>query len=265
MLIKYLILCYALFLTGCGLKTSQPEQTVEIKDGRPDTIPVDISTIKDAVPIYETWSASVNPDSYWVLGKEYKVLKTNTGYREQGIASWYGTKFHAKKTATGDDYDMYAMTAAHKTLPIPSYVRVTNLDNQRSIIVRVNDRGPFHEHRIIDLSYVAAVKLGLDTVGTGFVEVVAVQADESSVVPSHGAQQKHYLQVGAFQSEKTATSLRQKIVNFRLASSRIIKSVLANRTLYKVQIGPIFSVSEADALINKLKDISISSYHFISE
>ncbi len=264
MWIKFFIYAVMVFLTAC---TETPKKKPEIKDGRPEHITVDIDAIKDAVPKFETWSASVNPKVYTVLGKQYHVLPTNMGYHEKGIASWYGTKFHAKKTATGDDYDMYAMSAAHKTLPIPSYVRVTNLDNQRSIIVRVNDRGPFHEHRIIDLSYVAAIKLGLDKAGTGFVEVEAVQADTDNLVKSQTDQppEKHYLQVGAFGVQKTANALQQKISKLRLTSSRIIEHKTADLSLYKVQIGPIFSVKEADDIINKLKTIGVLSYHFVSE
>ena len=128
----------------------------------------------DAVPRYEPRSALGNPDSYEVYGEHYVVLNDFAGFKQRGIASWYGKKFHGKNTSSGEPYDMFLMTAAHKTLPIPCYVRVTNLSNQRSAIVRVNDRGPFHSDRIIDLSYVAALKLGVIGVGSAPVEIEAL-------------------------------------------------------------------------------------------
>ena len=134
----------------------------------------DVSGIPDAVPKAETITRAGNKNPYTVFGKTYQLLPQGGVYRAQGTASWYGTKFHGRKTANGETYDMYGMTAAHKTLPIPSYVKVTNLKNQRSVIVRVNDRGPFHGDRIIDLSYAAAKKLDYSGVGTARVEVEAI-------------------------------------------------------------------------------------------
>ncbi|SCN47547.1 Rare lipoprotein A precursor [methanotrophic endosymbiont of Bathymodiolus azoricus (Menez Gwen)] len=261
---KFILLLNLSLLIAC---TTQEKIVVpiDIVDGRPDQVSVDIATIPDAVPQYEPWSKSVNPKKYTVLGKEYQVLSTNKGYMKQGIASWYGTKFHQRKTATGEDYDMFAMTAAHKTLPIPSYVRVTNLNNQQTVIVRVNDRGPFHEHRIIDLSYAAAVKLGLEKAGTGFVEVVAVQAGEvSGTVPS--AQAKHvYLQIGAFSEQKNALNLQHRFAELRLTTSRIVSAQTRERSVYKVQVGPVASVIEADEIIEKIKNLGIYKSHFISD
>jgi rare lipoprotein A len=115
-----------------------------------------------------------NPESYEVNGETYRVLATARGYRERGLASWYGEDFHGKRTSSGEPYNMHAMTAAHRTLPLPSYVRVTNLQNRREVIVRVNDRGPFHGDRIIDLSFAAATELGIVRDGTAEVEVMAV-------------------------------------------------------------------------------------------
>ncbi len=135
---------------------------------------IPISDIRDAVPRPEVKSPSGNPESYEVDGKRYRVLDTSAGYRERGIASWYGEKFHGRLTSSGVPYDMYRMTAAHKTLPLPTYVRVTNLENGRSVVLRVNDRGPLIEGRIIDVSFVAAQKLGLVGTGTARVEVEAL-------------------------------------------------------------------------------------------
>ncbi len=137
----------------------------------------------DAVPRVEPRSRSGNPPFYDVFGKRYYVLSTNIGYVERGVASWYGPGFHKIRTSTGEPYDMYAMTAAHKTLPLPAYVRVTNLQNGHSIVVRVNDRGPFVGNRIIDLSYSAAAKLDMVRNGTAFVEVRSIDPTAMPAIP----------------------------------------------------------------------------------
>jgi rare lipoprotein A len=133
--------------------------------------------LPDAAPRTDAPSARGNPESYVVLGKRYFVLPTNQGYVERGIASWYGTKFHGRSTSNGERYDMYAMTAAHKTLRLPAYARVTNLRNGKQVVVRVNDRGPFHDNRVIDLSYAAAQKLEMAGEGTALVEIEVVGSD----------------------------------------------------------------------------------------
>ncbi|RLA25896.1 MAG: septal ring lytic transglycosylase RlpA family lipoprotein [Gammaproteobacteria bacterium] len=259
---KTLLVLLSLCLAACS-EVEQKEPL--IVDGRPENISIDISAIPDAVPQYEPWSTSVNPASYSVLGATYHVLPTNKGYRQQGIASWYGTKFHQQNTATGEAYNMWAMTAAHKTLPIPSYVQVTNLDNQRSIIVRVNDRGPFHAHRIIDLSFAAAVKLGLDKAGTGFVEVLAVQPGDNKVTTETVGAKQIYYQIGAFATQENALLLQEKLKLIQLTASRIVATVALESKLFKVQLGPISSVTEADNISEKLKEIGIQTGHYISE
>jgi len=258
-----LLICFVL-LAGCS-EQERRESIVVVNDGRPEQVPIDVANIADAVPQYEPWSASVNPESYVVLGKTYKVLPSNKGFNQQGIASWYGTKFHQKKTATGETYDMFKMTAAHKTLPIPSYVQVTNLDNQRSVIVKVNDRGPFHEHRVIDLSYAAAVKLGLDKAGTGFVEVLAVQPGDVKVALGSVVAKKIYYQIGAFSVLENAVLLQERVTAVQLTKNRIVSSDMLESSLFKLQIGPISSVAEADDISLKLKEIGIESGHYISE
>ena len=135
---------------------------------------LDLDEIPDAIPQQELKSRSGNPETYVIDGVTYRVMETSAGYREEGLASWYGGYFHGRQTSSGDVYDMYLMTAAHKSLPLPTYVRVTNLGNGRSVVLRVNDRGPFVEDRIIDLSYTAAAKLGMVDSGTARVEVVAL-------------------------------------------------------------------------------------------
>src|SRR5258708_3803973 len=146
------------------------------QDSQPSGPAPDLSKIPEPVPRAEPKSVYGNKSPYEVLGRTYAVLPNAQGYVERGIASWYGNKFHGYTTSNFEKYDMYAFTAAHKTLPLPSYARVTNLENGASVIVRINDRGPFAENRIIDLSYVAALKLGIWQKGTGMVEVRAIDA-----------------------------------------------------------------------------------------
>ena len=135
---------------------------------------INFDDLPDAIPAAEFKSRSGNPETYVIEGVTYRVMDTSAGYREEGIASWYGGYFHGRPTSSGDVYDMYQMTAAHKSLPLPTYVRVTHLGNRRSVVLRVNDRGPFVEDRIIDLSFAAASKLGMAVIGTALVEVVAL-------------------------------------------------------------------------------------------
>jgi len=169
-----LVLAAALLAMAAACGTLPPQRgTVGPGDGAP-AYPVDLAAIANAVPQVEPLSRYGNPASYVVYDQRYDVLNNSSGYVERGIASWYGTKFHGKRTSSGEPYDMYAMTAAHKTLPIPTYAEVTNLLNGKRVIVKVNDRGPFKENRLIDLSYAAATKLGITDDGTGIVEVRAI-------------------------------------------------------------------------------------------
>ena len=156
-------------LSGCTLVgVGSPGPSLTSGDG------INFDEIPDAIPQAEFKSRSGNPETYVIEGVTYRVMDTSDGYREEGIASWYGGYFHGRRTSSGDVYDMYLMTAAHKSLPLPTYVRVTNLTNGRSVVLRVNDRGPFVEDRIIDLSFAAATKLGMAEQGTAEVEVVAL-------------------------------------------------------------------------------------------
>ncbi len=186
------VVFWVLVLGACSVVQREPQ------DGGPPT-PVDVSHVQDARPAPVIRTRAGNAGVYTVLGKTYRVMSDSRGYRERGVASWYGTKFHGRRTANGEVYDMFAMTAAHKTLPIPSYVRVTHVGNGRSVVVKINDRGPFHDNRIIDLSYAAARKLGVDATGTGLVDVVdvtpeggqdrrqVVAAPQSVTIPTTGA------------------------------------------------------------------------------
>jgi len=172
-------LTLAALLAGCG---SEPRRGGYYQnDGPGGTPPVDLDRIADAKPRIEPLQSRAN-EAYAALGRRYVPYRSLHPYRERGIASWYGRQFHGKLTSSGERYDMYAMTAAHTILPIPSYARVTNLANGRSVVVRINDRGPFHRDRIIDLSYAAAYKLGYVKAGSARVEVEAILPERSSAL-----------------------------------------------------------------------------------
>jgi rare lipoprotein A len=232
--------------------------------------PRDVSGIPNAVPKHEPLSRYGNPVSYVVYGKRYHTLPSGKGYREVGLASWYGTKFHGKRTSSGEPYDLYGMTAAHKTLPLPTYVEVTNLHNDRSVIVKVNDRGPFHDDRLIDLSYTAAVKLDIVGHGTGHVEVASIDTGTpttAAAAPLAPATPRGdatlYLQVGAFSSRENAERLQRRIQDGDIGAVRIVASPGDNGTFYKVQVGPLSGNSELDQAARSLESLGINESHSI--
>lgn len=198
------------------------------KDSAPrGPVPTRFKAVK---PKHEPLSHYGNPDTYQVNGKRYDVMTSASGYRTRGLASWYGTKFHAKRTSSGEHYDMYALTAAHRTLPLPTYLRVKNLSNGKTAIVKVNDRGPFHSDRILDLSYGAAVKLGIFPKGTTLVEIEALNLQPKG--QTHVAQ--YYLQAGAFASSALANTLRSKLT--KMTTSTVV--VEPYHKHYIVKVGP---------------------------
>lgn len=241
----------------------------------------DLSSVPDAVPRDEPRSRYGNPASYEVFGKRYHVMASSEGYTEKGISSWYGTKFHGRRTSSGERYDMYAMTAAHKSLPLPTYVEVTNLNNGRKVVVKVNDRGPFHENRIIDLSYSAAYRLGILGKGTGFVELRAIDPSQPTPVtrvatrdeaPVRDAEETGtdkntnlYLQVGAFISRDNAERLHSKLLNAALANSLISPVQHNGNTVYRVRLGPILDVEIADQLVSKLTALGIHDSRVVTD
>lgn len=231
--------------------------------------PIDVSAVKDAVPKTEAYSRYGNPSSYVVLGKRYQTLQTYQGYRERGIASWYGTKFHGHRTSSGEPYDMYAMSAAHKSLPLPTYARVTNLDNGKSVIVKINDRGPFHENRLIDLSYAAATRLEILAKGTGLVEVEAIDprnfgqlAEKPPIAASQPKVTKApslYLQLGAFADRSNAERLQARLSSSLPEPLHISETVSNQQAVYRVRIGPLASIESADQLTKILAAEGIKS------
>lgn len=239
-------------LAGC---VSAPSRAPSPAPG-PAPAPEEIAKIPDPVPTQEPRSAKGNPPFYEVLGKRYFVMKDATGYVERGIASWYGPGFHEASTSNGERYDMYAMTAAHKTLPLPTYVQVTNLRNGRSVVVRVNDRGPFKEGRIIDLSYAAASKLDMLREGTALVEVRALTPGQA---PSPQTQPETiYVQAGAFGSESNATDLLERLRAHGVKNGFVRRDQVDGRALYRVRIGPLPSAAEFDRLLEQLRSLGIA-------
>jgi len=278
-------------LSACG---TLPRGGYFEDDGPETDPPADVANVPDAVPKTEPRSATGNK-SYAVYGVTYSPLTDSRDYRERGIASWYGKKFHSKRTSSGEPYDMYAMTAAHKTLPLPSYARVRNLQNGRSVVVRVNDRGPFLHNRLIDLSYAAAARLGILGTGTGVVEVEAVSPEEPGtqvaqvktyplqvIAPAAAAEElpksqaaaaspKLYLQVGAFTQWDNAANLRNRLEREALRPISIQSSQAANGNgpdatrVYRVRVGPLTNVEEGDRLTERAAQLGVPDARIVVE
>lgn len=272
-----LVATAAFILTACGttkVKPSTPKSTPAesapspkgggyyLDDGPGDKPLPDLDSIPDAIPRAEN-EREANSRPYTALGKQYVPMKRYQPYKARGVASWYGKRYHGNATASGEPYDMYAMTGAHTTLPIPSYVRVTNPDNGRSVVIRINDRGPFLNDRLIDLSYVAAHKLGIVQKGSGVVDVewidtrpealAAANRPTSPVATPPESEQKSpgiYVQVGAFQSEENADRLRDSLQRQNLHGNGNGENVSIhnwyNQGTYRVRLGPYPNRTEAD-------------------
>ena len=201
-------------------------------------------------------SSAGNPSRYAVSGENYKVLPFSNGFVERGIASWYGPDFHGEKTSNGEVYDMYGMTAAHKNLPIPSYVKVTNLKNKRSVVLRINDRGPFYADRVIDLSYAAAQKLDIHQPGTEKVQIEAIKTN---------SKEKVYLQLGVFSDPANAQMLQRKVVANKMPEPEVKEVRLGGKLAYRVQLGPIFSTAKVNEFNAKLAKMGISETWYVTE
>jgi peptidoglycan lytic transglycosylase len=217
----------------------------------------ELRVLPDAVPRAEPRARLGNPAFYEVFGQRYVVLADSRGYLERGVASWYGPDFHGERTSTGEPYDMYTMTAAHRTLPLPAYVRVTNLRNSRVVVVRVNDRGPFKSNRIIDLSYAAALRLDMIRDGTTLVEVEAIGTEATPPPPPPPSQL--FTQAGAFAVEANAQRLRDRLSAGGIDKVELTTDSSGSSTWYRVRIGPINSVAAFDALIARLKALGIAN------
>jgi len=285
-------LAVAVGLTACFSAPPRPAPTVPTA---PVTPPPKPDSIPEVIPRIEPRARSGNPPFYDVFGKRYYVLSSSVGYRERGVASWYGPGFHNVRTSIGEPYDMYGMTAAHKTLPLPAYVRVTNLQNGRSVVVRVNDRGPFVGNRIIDLSYSAAAKLDMLRNGTAMVEVrtidpsvppaitasatpapaaappavapaatapgTATPTAGSGVTSPAAAATALFVQAGAFSDPANAERLAEKLRGGNYGKVIVRDDQIAGRRMYRVRIGPVPSVAEFDRVVAALERAGINDAH----
>lgn len=251
------ILVLALFATGCVQHAQQPQYPstsppAEEQDRGPDR-EVDLSDVLEPEPRRENVTMAGNRSPYTVLGHTYHINYDTKGFSETGYASWYGKKFHGRRTSNGEIYDMYAMTAAHKTLPIPCYVRVTNLENQREVVVRVNDRGPFHDGRIIDLSYAAAQRLDMHRQGTARVRVDIIEAERN---PELDNGLRTFLQAGAFSREDGASNLRGQLQS--LTHHPVSVRLEPKLNVYRVLIGPIDDSVEMMTLQRKIVEHNLA-------
>jgi rare lipoprotein A len=277
-------LAVAVGLTACF---SAPPRPIPTAPPVPATPPPKPDSIPEVVPRIEPRAHSGNPPFYDVFGKRYYVLSSSLGYRERGVASWYGPGFHKVRTSIGEPYDMYGMTAAHKTLPLPAYVRVTNLQNGRSVVVRVNDRGPFVGNRIIDLSYSAAAKLDMLRNGTAMVEVRTIDPSApppvvtasatpapaatapGTATPTSGggvtspaaAAAALFVQAGAFSDPANAERLAEKLRGGSYGKVIVRDDQIAGRRMYRVRIGPVPSVAEFDRVVAALERAGINDAH----
>lgn len=259
----------SVWLVACGGVT-------EVQDSAP-AIPPKAEQMRDAVPKNEPRSKYGNPSNYEVFGKTYYTLASSEGYVERGVASWYGNKFHGRRTSSGEPYDMYKMTAAHKTLPLPSYAEVTNLDNGRKVVVRINDRGPFHDDRLIDLSYSAATKLGITAKGTGRVEVRAINPDnfatQADANPSQQVAMQDptlgnvalFLQVGAFSTLSKAEQIKNRIQQEISERVHIKPFNGQGNPLYRVRVGPLVNVEVGQRITQRLLNLGYRDTQLITE
>ena len=275
-----------LAMMACSLVPA-PEQTpmspnagrYSISQDRAPTRIVDLSSIPEVIPEPLNRTGAGNRSPYTVLGNSYEVMPTEEGYNERGVASWYGEKFHGHKTSNGEVFDMFLASAAHKSLPIPSFLRVTNLDNNRSIVVRVNDRGPFHGDRVIDLSYAAAVKLGYADRGTARVQLESIVA--TGVSRDRGVRgansagnatlrvssaDSKYLQVGAFSDLSAAQEITSRVEEIT-SLPVFIRTVNTskNRILHRVRVGPISDPGQIQRVSESVVAANLGSPYTVTE
>ena len=255
----------ASMLAACAAHPHRPSPTPAPAPLPPP--PADVAAVPDAVPRAEPRAAHGNPPFYDAMGHRYFVLSSSDGYDERGVASWYGPTFHGGSTSSGEPYDMYGMTAAHKTLPLPTYARVTNLRNGKSVVVRINDRGPFVANRIIDLSYTAAAKLDMVRDGTAMVEVRALSPGVPDVLgrSAESPPAALYLQTGAFADPGNAERELAQLHAAGLASAFVVPPIEGRTRLYRVRIGPVASVAEFDVLSARLAALGMANARLVTD
>ncbi len=245
------VLCLALLVASCAGERPRDADGPSSRDLKP-------SDVRDAVPRQEPRARYGNRSPYEVLGKRYTVMDSSEGYRERGIASWYGSKFHGRNTSSGEPFDMHKATAAHRNLPLPTYAEVTNLENGQKVIVKINDRGPFHDDRLIDLSYGAAVRLGMAHTGTARVEVRAIGFGEPAPErPAVKVADGMFLQVGAFGERDAAERLAGRMMQEHLQPV----SIQQGGGLYKVWIGPYQREEDVEFAAQSVVELGLERPH----
>ena len=284
---RFFVVALMIFLEACRSsaplvnKSSSPQNSpnsgrYSIDQDKAPGRKVDVSRIAHVIPTALVRGSAGNPRSYEIFGKTYEVMRSEEGYTETGVASWYGEKFHGHKTSNGEIFDMYAFSAAHKSLPIPSFLQVTNLDNDQSLVVRVNDRGPFHGDRLIDLSYAAALKLGYADRGTARVALRSIVVDglergDSRAQPKlpiirSSSSDKKYLQVGAFASRESAQERAADVARVTSRSPTISSIKTATgQVLHRVRIGPLSNNLEATEVSDRVVAADLGTPYVIIE
>ena len=255
------LLAIALLLS-CSGKPSRDDEPV---DG-PSPTSLRAEDVVDAVPKPEPLARYGNHSPYEVFGKKYHVMSSSEGYHEQGIASWYGSKFHGRRTSSGEPYDMHLATAAHKTLPLPTYAEVTNLDNGKKVIVKINDRGPFKKGRLIDMSYGAALRLGMTGTGTARVDVRVIDVNRPDPAVAYNdrelsdpASDGTWLQAGAYGNREGAERLAGQLERARL----VPVSIHDAGDLFRVWLGPYSSQSEIESVISRVIELGFERPHTV--
>lgn len=241
----------SIVLFGCA---SPDSERYELEQDVPPQAPISVEHIEGITPRYEPYSLGGNKN-YTLRGVSYQIVDNAEGFKQRGQASWYGKKFHGHLTSNGEIYDMYSMTAAHKTLPLPSYVKVTNLDNGKQTIVRVNDRGPFHEGRIIDLSYAAAYKLGIVEAGVANVEIEVIKVEKPDNPSGLNAQPNYIIQVASSSDQDRAEQLAQALEK-QLRVSAFVQSA---DSVHRIILGPFDDYDVTQETLNKIQSAGYDS------
>jgi rare lipoprotein A len=252
-----------------------------ISQDRAPSQALDVSQIREVIPVPLNRTMAGNRSPYTVNGRSYRVMQTEEGFQQTGLASWYGEKFHGHQTSNGEIFDMYQVSAAHTGLPIPSFLRVTNLENQRSIVVRVNDRGPFHNDRIIDLSYAAAYKLGFSNQGTALVHIEAIVPSQNVILAANTATSPattvtasaaaaagdRYLQAGAFSDLRAAQRLSDRLrdLTSRPVFIRSIQAADTRQQLHRVRVGPISDPHEIERISDLMQSANLGQPYVVEE
>ena len=279
-----------LLLAACQSASVPPSSTTapvanagrySISQDRAPSQSLDVSQIREVIPVPLNRTMAGNRSPYTVNGRSYRVMQTEVGFQQTGLASWYGEKFHGHQTSNGEVFDMYQVSAAHTGLPIPSFVRVTNLENQRSIVVRVNDRGPFHNDRVIDLSYAAAYKLGFSNQGTALVHIEAIVPSQNVILAANTATNPattvtasaaaaagdRYLQAGAFSDLRAAQRLSDRLrdLTSRPVFIRSIQAADTRQQLHRVRVGPISDPHEIERISDLMQSANLGQPYVVEE